>query len=136
MEVIPASGSTPMSSRLNCQPLPIASSVEPDNKVRAMATGQAIAALTIIDPNGKFDALSGSATVKIPTTRWPSMQSSIDRPSETTVGAEVRPRRIGQQRNGTGISTNTETTLVLRQDQSDMAEVRAGCGLIARMRAN
>ena len=134
VEVIPAGGSTPIEFpfKLSATPNRIFS-VEPDNKIRATATGQAIAAVTIIDPNGKYDGLSSSATVEVPDDAQPAnARLRLTGPSETTVGAEV-PFLAELVSGGTALDvTDTETTLVLQQDQSDMAEVRAGCRLVAK----
>ena len=134
VEVVPAGGSTPIELpfKLSATPNRIFS-VDPDNKVRATAMGQAIAAVTIVDPNGKYDALSSSATVEVPDDAQPAnTRLRLTGPSETTVGAEV-PFLAELISGGTALDvTDTETTLVLQQDQSDLAEVRAGCRLFAK----
>ena len=134
VEVIPATGSVPIE-----MPFKVTATlnrifrVEADNGLRATTPGQAIATVTIVDPNGKYDALYSSATVEVPDDAQPSTSRlRLTGPSETTVGAEV-PFLAELISGGTALDvTDTETTLVLQQDQADMAEVRAGCRLIAK----
>ncbi|MBS0205939.1 MAG: hypothetical protein JSS49_23815 [Planctomycetes bacterium] len=134
VEVVPAPGSSPieMSYKLSATSNQIFR-VDPDNKIRATATGQAIVAVTVVDPGGKYDGLSGSATVEVPDdVPQATARLRLTGTSETSVGAEVEFFAELFSGGSSVDVTNTETTLVLQPDQMDMADVRAGCRLIAR----
>ncbi len=111
--------------------------VENDRVIRGTAPGQAIANVTIDDPESKYNGEPGTVIVRVegddPGTQ---AQQGIDSglelrgPSSTSEGSEVS-FRVDVVDGSTGREVTNDATLVLAAGDERLAELEPGCRLIA-----
>lgn len=114
--------------------------VDNNRVIRGTAPGQAIANVTIDDPDSKYNGEPGTVIVQVnelPTNVQLSNQSGLELrgPTSTTEGSEVE-FRVDVVDGSTGQDVTSDATLVLAVGDERFAELQPGCKLIAKQPGN
>lgn len=151
VEVQPARGGRPFTPdyKLSASPSPVITADDASKSIRGLKPGNAVATVTVLDPNGGFDGLTADIPVEVidPTSPAPAptpgagggaKTDTVDAPrlvldgaTEMIVGAEVQLQAERQQ-GGTGVVVSAEAQLSLPTAEQGLASVGPGCTLIAR----